>query len=397
MDNIGSNGAIVGDPRWISQKTLETLRRYRIYSGDVLISIAGSIGRVAVFNEAAAKGPTILTENAAKLHAGVGVLPEYLSFLLSSQVLQLQMKRDYIQTTIPKLGLDRIRKLRVPPIPAVTQQEVVIRLWKEAIGRHTVLVEKAAALFAGVDDYLLGELGIVLPVEVESTIASRMFSTQRRNLSGWRFDARVHRKKFQLASSRFQNVSVNAVAHINPHTNFEGVQDTSLLTFVPMEAISDVDGTVSWPQERTFSENIGYTSFQEGDLLWAKITPCMENGKSAVAHGLLHGYGFGSTEYHVIRPRDESVSVNFLHALFRMKAVRLAAESYFGGSSGHQRVDEAFFFRLSIPLPDMVTQKRLVEHIGKMRLEAQRLRRDAEIELSAAKQRIEAKLLGDPT
>ena len=69
------------------------------------------------------------------------------------------------------------------------------------------------------------------------------------------------------------------------------------------------------------------TSFQEGDLLWAKITPCMENGKSAVAEGLLNGYGFGSTEYHVFRPKSADLNIKYLYALLRMKRLRLAAMS----------------------------------------------------------------------
>lgn len=121
----------------------------------------------------------------------------------------------------------------------------------------------------------------------------------------------------------------------------------------------------------------------------------MENGKSAVAEGLLNGYGFGSTEYHVFRPKSAALNIKYLHALLRMKRVRLAAMSYFGGSSGHQRVDEAFFVRLHIPLPDATVQRHIVEEVESRRTEARRLRAEAEAKLETAKRRIEAMLLGE--
>jgi type I restriction enzyme S subunit len=120
----------------------------------------------------------------------------------------------------------------------------------------------------------------------------------------------------------------------------------------------------------------------------------MENGKSAVAEKLLNGYGFGSTEYHVFRPKSVELNIKYLHALLRMKRLRFAAMNYFGGSSGHQRVDEAFFVNLHIPLPEPTVQRRIVEEIENRRTDARTLRAEAQTELEAAKRRIEAMLLG---
>lgn len=141
-----------------------------------------------------------------------------------------------------------------------------------------------------------------------------------------------------------------------------------------MDSISDIDGAITTIKERCFSENIGYTNFQEGDLLWAKITPCMENGKSAVAKNLLNGYGFGSTEYHVLRSTTPRLNIQYLHFLLRLDRVRQAATNYFGGSSGHQRVDESFLKRLQIPLPDIDIQNRIVAEIelGQVTADAKR-------------------------
>lgn len=397
VDNLTDCCEVAGKLKWLRPETFKTLERYRVFPGDVVVSIAGTIGRTAVINESSISRPTILTENCAKLHASSQILPEYLMLLLSSRPLQAQMERDYIQTTIPKLGLDRIRQLKIPPIPDLPYQQQTIELWQAAIHAYKQTLERANHLLSSIDNHLLAELGITLPSEPENSIANRIFTAQRRELAGWRFDARVHRTDFDLVSTRFKSPLLKQVAEINPRTTFRNIKDEMRLTFVPMEAITDEDGTINAPQERSFAENVGYTSFQEGDLLWAKITPCMENGKSAVAEGLLNGYGFGSTEYHVFRSKSDYVNIKYLHALLRMKRLRCAATRYFGGSSGHQRVDEAFFARLHIPLPDATKQEVIVEEIESRRTEARRLRADAETELENVKQRIEAMLLGEVT
>ncbi len=395
VDNLSDHCEVAGELKWLRPETFKALERYRTFTGDVLVSIAGTIGRTTVFDEKIVNGPAILTENCAKLRAESDILPEYLMLLLASRPLQAQMERDYIQTTIPKLGLDRIRQLRIPAIPDPQRQQQAIDCWHSALGEYRHSLGTASDLLASIDDYLLAELGITLPPEPENTIANRIFTTQRRELAGFRFDARVHRADFDLVSTRFNSPLLKQAVEINPRTVFKNIGDATRLTFVPMEAITDEDGTINASQERIFADNVGYTSFQEGDLLWAKITPCMENGKSAVAEGLLNSYGFGSTEYHVFRPKSAALNIKYLHALLRMKRLRRAAMNYFGGSSGHQRVDAAFFVRLHIPLPDATVQHHIVVEIESRRTEARRLRVEAATELEAAKHRIEAMLLGE--
>jgi type I restriction enzyme S subunit len=120
----------------------------------------------------------------------------------------------------------------------------------------------------------------------------------------------------------------------------------------------------------------------------------MENGKSAVAEKLENGFGFGSTEFHVFRPKDSGLRVHYLHALFRMALVREHARLFFGGSSGHQRVDEAYFNRLEIPFPPVQVLEKIADEIKKVRAAAHALRRQATAELATAKKSIETMILG---
>lgn len=248
---------------------------------------------------------------------------------------------------------------------------------------------------ASIDGYLSAELGITLPPEPENTIGKRMFRTKASDLGGWRFDARVHQYDFNLHSATYPNAKLGTICAINPKTVFRGLTDTDDVSFVPMDAISDRLGIIEKPDTRVLAENLGYTSFREGDLLWAKITPCMENGKSAVAEGLHKGFGYGSTEYHVLRSPDGSLDMGYLHALLRMKRVRKAAVRFFTGSSGHQRVDADFLRTLELPVPPLEKQRALAAE-ARVRVEkAVNLEKEANAELDKAKAEIEAILLGE--
>lgn len=95
------------------------------------------------------------------------------------------------------------------------------------------------------------------------------------------------------------------IGEINPKFNREGFPDDTEVTFLPMRCVEELTGRIDLSLTKKLSEVIkGYTYFIEGDLLFAKITPCMENGKIAIAHGLKNEIGFGSTEFHVVRPYE---------------------------------------------------------------------------------------------
>jgi len=98
-------------------------------------------------------------------------------------------------------------------------------------------------------------------------------------------------------------VRLGEVCQINPRRPRLNIDPTEEGTFVPMSAVDADLGVISLPETRPFSVvKTGYKPFEENDVLFAKITPWMENGKSAVARGLLKNIGFGSTEFHVLRP-----------------------------------------------------------------------------------------------
>ncbi len=104
-------------------------------------------------------------------------------------------------------------------------------------------------------------------------------------------------------------VRIDKVCGVNPRLNKSEISNDLLVSFVPMPAVGAGDGSIDVSQERPASEvKKGFTAFKQGDVLFAKITPCMENGKMAVVPKVENRYGFGLTEFHVLRVANHQIN-----------------------------------------------------------------------------------------
>jgi type I restriction enzyme S subunit len=154
----------------------------------------------------------------------------------------------------------------------------------------------------------------------------------------------------RLAGNRAATKPLRAYVEINPPIDISRLSSDSPVSFVPMDAVEDSATGCVRLQSRPLAEvQKGYTPFAEGDVLWAKITPCMQNGKSCIARGLQNGIGFGSTEFHVFRVRDSEVSAEFVWEFLSQESLRRVATFAFTGSAGHQRVPDTFLAELPFP------------------------------------------------
>ncbi len=132
-----------------------------------------------------------------------------------------------------------------------------------------------------------------------------------------------------------------------------------LVAFMPMAAMSATESVAHARQTRPASELLnGYTYFQTDDVLVAKITPCFENGKIALAE--IDGeHGFGTTEFHVLRAKRERLLPKYLTHFLRQPWVVAEGERKMTGSAGQRRVPKHFFQDLRIPLPSLQEQRRI--------------------------------------
>ncbi len=169
-------------------------------------------------------------------------------------------------------------------------------------------------------------------------------------------------------------VRLGEVCSINPRRSRLSRCPEAPTTFVPMRAVDEETGTITGAEIRPFAQvRKGYTYFQEGDVLFAKITPCMENGKSAIARNLLDGIGFGTTEFHVLRPTGE-VTPEWIWLFVRRDGFRATAKAAFRGGVGQQRVPAEFLREHPLPLPPLPEQCRIVAHLESVRERVQALK-----------------------
>lgn len=193
---------------------------------------------------------------------------------------------------------------------------------------------------------------------------------------------------------KWPTARVPEIARLNPPVSSE-LAENDLVSFVPMSAVEAEGACTQSGEERTFAECAkGYTAFKNGDLLVAKITPCFENGKIAQAT-IAHTYGFGSTEFHVVRPDAEKTDSRYLLHYLRQPSIRAQGERKMTGSAGQRRVPEHFIASLELPLPPLAEQKRIAGILDQA--DALRaLHRAALAKLDALPQAIFADMFGDP-
>ena len=148
---------------------------------------------------------------------------------------------------------------------------------------------------------------------------------------------------------------------INPRRTSVCLKDSDYVSFVPMPSVSE-NGTLQDVMDEEYGEvKKGFTYFENNDVLFAKITPCMENGKGAIAHSLTNGIGMGSTEFHILRPIKGLSNPYWLLCLTRMPIFRKLAEKNMSGTGGQKRVGAAFLENFMIGLPPIEAQNTFEE------------------------------------
>ena len=154
------------------------------------------------------------------------------------------------------------------------------------------------------------------------------------------------------------------ICEINPR--IQGIADYTLVSFVPMPCVSE-NGKIDPSDIRQFLDvKKGYTVFQENDVLFAKITPCMENGKGAIARGLMNGIGCGSSEFHVLRANKEMVCPEWIYYLSAWSRFRREAEKHMTGSAGQRRVPKAYLENYDVNVPSLPEQTKQIQVLSQL-------------------------------
>lgn len=257
----------------------------------------------------------------------------YLYQFLKSKDFHKQKDRLCTWATQKALTLGWIQKISIPLPPLATQRAIADKL------------DKLQSLID------LKKQAIIKNDELTKSIFLEMFGDPMKNEKG--------REVKKLGE----------VIEINPKKSELQIEDKVEVSFLPMEAVGE-----KWEIFRNYKKTYGevktwFTYFKEWDVLFAKITPCMENGKWAIAKWLYNGVGFWSTEFHVMRPNDKLLW-EFIYFVFSFSHVRERAEKNMTGSAWQKRVPADFLKKFDIPLPPLPLQQKFADIITQ--IEAQK-------------------------
>ena len=235
--------------------------------------------------------------------------PEYLILVLRSQYF-LSIVQGIKATGIKnESGYEFIGGFQIP-VPPLSIQCKIVSSYNNMLKIAEKNQQEANQLEESIDKILFSELAIE---EVNQESENNQNVLEVKNFTelftwGVEYNIAPRTPKSLFVSKKFKNVLLNSVAMINPTADFSWkTSENKPATFLPMECISATYGEISHKFNGETIKSKGYTRFKDNDVLWAKITPCMQNGKCAIAEDLENGIGYGSTEYHIIRDRKSVV------------------------------------------------------------------------------------------
>lgn len=325
--------------KYIDEDVYEKISRYTISSDDIYVSIAGSIGKVGII-PSCIDGAN-LTENAAKITNIKGINQKYLCLFLKSEFAQYQMQSATIATTQAKLALFRIESLTFPLPPLSEQQRIV---------------ERIEELFAKLDE------AKERLQEVADSFAVRKAGILHKAFTGEL--TKQWRRENGVSDESWEEKLLGDVCTVNPKKiDAKNLDDNLEVSFVPMAAVSDVLGEIVNHEVKNLQDvRTGFTNFSKGDVIFAKITPCMENGKSAIVGPLVNDIGYGSTEFYVLRCKEE-LNNKYLYHMVRNTTFRAEAKAVMTGAVGQQRVPKTFLQEYQLSLPTLSEQHEIVRLI----------------------------------
>jgi type I restriction enzyme S subunit len=315
----GHNWYLYDTNRKITEKAFKDCNLRMLQRGTILLTSRAPIGKVAIVGEEMCtnQGFKSIICNPDYVNS------EYLYFWLLS-------KKDYLNhlgrgATFKEISKSIVENIEVP-LPSLEIQNKIVEILKKAL--H--LIDKRKAQIEALD-------------QLTQSVFLEMFG----NFKG-------------------EKVPLSELCYINPSKKeIENIDKELPVTFLPMANVSE-NGELDLSETRLIKEVFdSFTYFREGDVLFAKITPCMENGKGAIARNLINNIGFGSTEFHVLRPK-ENVNSTWLYYLTSLQSFRKQAEANMTGSAGQKRVPKQFFSKYKVVLPPIELQNQFAETVHKI-------------------------------
>lgn len=352
ISDIKENEVILDNCIFTTELNID--EKFIIRNGDLLIAMSGATtGKNGIFK----------SDKIAYLNQRVGNIK-----VIDNNVIKELYRNYYIMNKSeeilkaayggaqPNISSSKI-SLMVFPLPPHAEQRRI--------------VERIESLFAKLDEAKENLQNVLDGFETRKAAILRKAFTGELT-ANWR-------KQHGVSMDSWEEKRLGKVCKINPSKiNTKNLSDDLEVSFFPMASLSEITGEIVGPEIRTLGKvKNGFTNFSEGDVVFAKITPCMENGKSAIIGKLINDIGYGTTEFYVLRCGEE-LSNKYLHHIVRSKKFRDEAKQNMTGAVGQQRVPKKYMEDYTLNLPTLPEQTEIVRIIDDLLAKEQQSKELAE-------------------
>jgi len=325
--------------------------KFRLFKDDIVVARTGATtGKSLLLNEDV---DAVFASYLIRISLNKRLLPRYLSYFMNSDYYWIQIIEEKKGIAQPGVNANKLGQINIPIPPLPEQQRIVdtIESLFEKLDRAEELVQNVLDSFEA----------------RKSSILHKAFNGEL--TAKWREENGVDFER------EWEENLLGEICEINPkRISTKELDDDIEVSFVPMSSVSDIKGVIEQPLVKKLAEvKKGFTNFSVGDVIFAKITPCMENGKSAVVENLMNGIGFGSTEFHVLRC-SERLYNRYLYHLVRWKKFRDEARQVMTGAVGQQRVPKEFLEQYTINTPPVKEQIEIVRILDNLLEKKQKAR-----------------------
>lgn len=333
----------------VNRTTKSYEEKYFIKNGDLLFAWSASLGAY-IWNG----GDAWLNQHIFKIIPNADISKKYLYYFLLQVIDELYSKTH--GSGMVHIALKPFKSTPIP-VPSLDVQKRI--------------VERIESLFAKLDEAKENLQNVLDGFEPrKAAILHKAFTGEL--TVNWR-------KQHGVTMDSWEEKRLGEVCKINPSKiNTKNLSDDLEVSFFPMASLSEITGEIVAPEIRTLRKvKNGFTNFSEGDVVFAKITPCMENGKSAIIGKLINDIGYGTTEFYVLRCGEE-LSNKYLHYIVRSKKFRDEAKLNMTGAVGQQRVPKKYMEDYTLNLPTFSEQTEIVRIIDDLLAKEQQAKELAE-------------------
>lgn len=369
--------------KYIDEDThLDYLKRSILEAHDILITIAGTLGRTAIVREEDLPLNANQAVSMVRLVDPAAIDLTYLVYSLNSPEIQRYLTKQKKVTAIPNLTLEIIENCLVPLPPLAEQKRIVAKL--EDI---LPLIDRYEAAWNKLEEFNKRFPGDMQKSILQLAIQGKLVEQHSDEGTGEELFQKIQAEKQALIKAGkikkekpLQEIADNeipfdipdtwkwtrvaAITTLNPKNDLE---DDLEIAFIPMPCVMDGFRNQHNFEIKKWKEiKKGFTHFADGDIGVAKITPCFQNRKSVIFRDLINGYGAGTTELTIVRPIGNTVLREYLLWFFKSDHFITNGVKSFTGTAGQQRIHKDYLATCPIPLPPLEEQRRIVAKLEEL-------------------------------